>query len=108
MGAMLKPPGAACFAGRGPPGGHGQIRLPLARGGGTSARTPLASLVRGGTSARTPPAPLSGGREIYLNRWLKGEPVGLEEIGPGRWLLYFGRLPLGVINKRLPKIQRPV
>ncbi len=83
MGAVVKSPGRRVSRAGGRRGSRtNPANLPLAKGGA-------------GTSARNPPCPLVR------------EPVGLEEIGPGRWLLYFGRLPLGVIDQRLPKIQRP-
>lgn len=38
------------------------------------------------------------GAEPYVGATLAGEPVGLQELGAGRWRVYFAELPLGVIE----------
>ena len=38
------------------------------------------------------------GAEPYVGTTLAGERVGLEELGQGRWRLYFAELPLGIIE----------
>ena len=39
------------------------------------------------------------GAEPYLGVTLAGEHVGLEELGAGRWRVYFGDAPLGVVER---------
>ncbi len=48
------------------------------------------------------------GRLLYASKQLHGHPVGLKEIGTGRWQLYFGPLALGIVNDQKTQIQRPV
>jgi hypothetical protein len=38
------------------------------------------------------------GARPYVGTTLAGERVGLEELGQARWRVYFGELPLGVIE----------
>jgi hypothetical protein len=40
------------------------------------------------------------GREIRVSSALVGEHIGLEPVGPGRWLLHFGTMPIGVFDER--------
>jgi transposase InsO family protein len=39
-----------------------------------------------------------GGTELYVGAPLVGERVGLEDLGDGRWRVYFADIPLGVIQ----------
>lgn len=41
-----------------------------------------------------------GSTQWYLSGCLKGEVVGLEEVSDGRWKVYFGQIPLGLIDLR--------
>jgi len=47
------------------------------------------------------------GHEIFVSKLLAGEAVGLKPLEHDRWELYFGRLPLGVLDGRTHKILRP-
>ena len=47
------------------------------------------------------------GREIFISKTLAGEPVGLKPLEHDRWELYFGKLPLGILDARVGKIIRP-
>jgi len=40
------------------------------------------------------------GRMVFVSETLKGEPVGLEPVADGRWVVYFCDLPLAVIDDR--------
>lgn len=44
------------------------------------------------------------GREIYLAVPLTGRPVGLTDLGDGRWEVAFGSLILGALNERSDRI----
>jgi putative transposase len=44
------------------------------------------------------------GEHVYCSTALIGEPVSLEEVEEGRWLLRFGSLPLAVLDARTRKI----
>jgi len=43
----------------------------------------------------------------FLSETLVGEPVGLQEIGCDRWQVYFGSVPLGILDERRGKVIRP-
>jgi transposase InsO family protein len=47
------------------------------------------------------------GHEVFVSKTLAGEPVGLKPLDHDRWELYFGRLPLGILDARTHKIVRP-
>jgi len=34
----------------------------------------------------------------YVSACLKGEYVGLKEVDDGRWKVYFGKIPLGIMD----------
>jgi putative transposase len=47
---------------------------------------------------------------VYVSEALAGEPVGLDEVGDGRWQLCFGTLPLGTVAvgaTRVTPVPRP-
>jgi transposase InsO family protein len=44
------------------------------------------------------------GREVYVSQTLAGEPVGLTQVGDGRWQLAFGLLVLGVVDEPTGKL----
>jgi len=44
------------------------------------------------------------GQRMYLGEVLAGENVGLEPIWDGHWLLYFCKMPLGVLDDRRRKV----
>ena len=46
------------------------------------------------------------GKQIYLSETLERETVGIEELGDGKWLVYFGPLSLGILNAE-GQFQRP-
>jgi transposase InsO family protein len=43
--------------------------------------------------------------ELYLTPTLSGEPVGLSQVGDGRWQVAFGPLVLGTFHERTPILQ---
>jgi putative transposase len=47
------------------------------------------------------------GDEVFVSKTLVGEPVGLKPIEHDRWEVYFGPLPLGILDARTGKILRP-
>jgi putative transposase len=47
------------------------------------------------------------GATVYLNQALTGEPVGLAERADGSWLVCYGPIALGVIDRRGDRLQRP-
>lgn len=44
------------------------------------------------------------GQRMYLGQVLAGENVGLEAVADGHWLVYFCRMPLGVLDDRRRKV----
>jgi hypothetical protein len=44
------------------------------------------------------------GKKLYLAELLAGEPVGLELVSEDRWLVYFSRMPLVVLDDRRQKL----
>ena len=46
------------------------------------------------------------GRLIFVSEALIGEPVGLQQIGEGRWQLLFCRMRLGIMNEHLHFVER--
>jgi putative transposase len=44
------------------------------------------------------------GQRMYLGEVLAGENVGLEPISDGHWLVYFCKMPLGVLDDRRRKV----
>jgi hypothetical protein len=46
------------------------------------------------------------GRLMFVSEALIGEPIGLQPIDDARWRVLFCKMPLGVINDRLPHIER--
>jgi putative transposase len=40
------------------------------------------------------------GEPLYVSEALVGEPIGLEPIGEGQWLLHYGPVALGTLNQR--------
>lgn len=44
------------------------------------------------------------GKRMYLTEVLAGEKIGLEPIAEGYWLMYFCRMPLGVLDGRRRKV----
>lgn len=42
------------------------------------------------------------GENVYCSDALYGEPVGLQEIADGRWLLSFGRITMAILDDRRP------
>lgn len=46
------------------------------------------------------------GRKVYTSQALIGEPVGLLQIAETQWRLYFGAMPLGVLDERTGEIER--
>ena len=46
------------------------------------------------------------GRLMFVSEALIGEPIGLQPIDDARWRVLFCNMPLGVINDRLPHIER--
>jgi putative transposase len=40
------------------------------------------------------------GTQWFISGCLKGEVIGLEEVGDGRWRVHFGPVPLGIIDER--------
>jgi putative transposase len=47
------------------------------------------------------------GHEVFVSKTLANEAVGLKPLDHDRWELYFGRLPLGILDARTHKIVRP-
>jgi len=45
------------------------------------------------------------GRSIYLSEALVGEPVGLDPVAEDLWCLYFGLVPLGLVNGRTGRVE---
>ena len=48
------------------------------------------------------------GPEIYISRQLAGEIVGLKPLGDERWKLYLVTMVLGIVDRRLHRVIRPV
>ena len=44
------------------------------------------------------------GRRLYMGEVLSGENVGLEAISNEHWLVYFCKMPLGVLDERRRKV----
>ena len=47
------------------------------------------------------------GARIHVNEALAGEPVGLAEVGGGRWTVHYGPILLGFIEHRGDRLKRP-
>jgi transposase InsO family protein len=47
------------------------------------------------------------GHEVFVSKTLAGEVVGLHPLDHDQWELYFGSMPLGVLDARTHKIVRP-
>lgn len=47
------------------------------------------------------------GAEVYASRQLEGEYVGLKQINDDLYQIYFARLPLGMVDRRIGRIIRP-
>jgi transposase InsO family protein len=47
------------------------------------------------------------GEKVYVSEALRGERVGLQAVGTGRWQVSFSHLALGVLDERLGRIERP-
>lgn len=48
-----------------------------------------------------------GGRQFFLSQTLPGEPVGLEPIDGRYWRIYFGPVPLGILDEHLYRLLTP-
>ena len=44
------------------------------------------------------------GHLVLVTDVLTGEPIGLEEVSDGAWIVYFTRLPLGVLDDATHKL----
>ena len=47
------------------------------------------------------------GELVYISNALIGEAVGVEETQTGDWLVRFFDIPLGIIDRAIPKLRRP-
>jgi transposase InsO family protein len=47
-----------------------------------------------------------GGELVFLSQALAGEPVGIAETEPGDWLVRFGDIELGLIDRRTKQLRR--
>lgn len=46
------------------------------------------------------------GRKVFVSEALRGEPVGLEQIGEGLWAIQFGPLRIGMLDERTQRVLR--